>query len=129
VQVLYDADCGLCRVSAALLLRWGRRGSLEALPIQGERATRLLAAAGMDEDERLASVHAVLPDGRVLSAGDAVTAVLGILPGAKPLARLSARTPTATARAYHAIADNRSRLGPLIPKRLKHWADRQLAGP
>ena len=107
--VLYDRDCGFCNWSLKRVLSWDRRGRLRPVAIQSDEGERLLA--GMDEDERLASWHLVRPDGRVVSAGAAAPELLELLPGGGPLARLTARFPRATARAYRFVADNRSFFG------------------
>ena len=62
VIVLYDRDCGWCRWSIAKLLAADRRLLLLPEPIQSEAGAFLLA--GVDPAERLASGHAVTPDGR-----------------------------------------------------------------
>jgi predicted DCC family thiol-disulfide oxidoreductase YuxK len=122
VLILYDADCGMCRVVMAGLLRC--ETDFEAVALQSERAKRLLAH--MSEEERMASFHVVLADGEVRSAGAALTEVLDALPGARPLAGLSRRTPGATSRFYRLVAGNRTRIGPLIPDRIRRWAQREL---
>jgi len=124
MQILYDADCGLCRVSVALLLRWDRHRSFEAVALQSDRAAALLA--DMDEAERMASFHAVVADGSVLSGSDAVPAVLSALPGAGVLEHASRRLPRVTALTYGAVVAQRSRIGPLIPDRVRQWAEREL---
>jgi predicted DCC family thiol-disulfide oxidoreductase YuxK len=68
VAVLYDPDCGFCRVSLALLLRWDTRRRLRPVALGSEEADALLD--GMPEDERMASWHLV-EAGRVHSAGAA----------------------------------------------------------
>jgi len=125
VLILYDADCGMCRVTMAGLLRWGRQRAFEPVALQSERARRLLAH--MTEEERMASFHVVMPDGELLSAGAALTEILDTLPGAGVLAGASRRLPGATARAYGLVAGNRTRIGPLIPDRIRRWAQRELA--
>ena len=52
--VLYDPDCGFCRVSLALLLRWDTRRRLRPVALGTEEADALLD--GMSEDERMALV-------------------------------------------------------------------------
>jgi predicted DCC family thiol-disulfide oxidoreductase YuxK len=129
--VLYDPDCGFCRVSLALLLRWDRHGRLRPVPLGSEEADALLA--GMPEEQRMASWHLVEPGGAeragaVHSAGAAFPPVLELLPGGRPLARLSARFPRASERAYRLVADHRSLLGRALPHGTRRWADRVLSG-
>jgi predicted DCC family thiol-disulfide oxidoreductase YuxK len=124
MDVLYDSDCGLCRVSIAVLLRWDRRRSLEPVALQSERADRLLA--GIDYAERNASFHVVLAGGRILSGGAAAPALLAALPGGRAFAAITRHAPNTTDRLYRAVADNRARIGPLIPPRMRAWASREL---
>lgn len=112
--ILYDSDCGLCRWTLGIVLAWDRRRRLEPVALQGEKAERLLA--GMDPDERMASWHLVTADGEVRSAGGAVPDLLDLLPGGHPLAAAFRRFPRATERLYFAVADNRGRLGRLLPR-------------
>ena len=122
--VLYDGDCGLCRVCIALLLRWDRRGRLEPVALQSRRADRLLA--GMEEATRMGSAHLVLADGRVLSGAAAALELLDALPGGRALGAVTRRMPRLTDRLYRAVAGNRTRLGPLIPPRVRVWAGGEL---
>jgi predicted DCC family thiol-disulfide oxidoreductase YuxK len=121
--VLYDGDCGLCRVCVAVLLRWDRRHRLEAVALQSERAASLLAH--MDDATRMASAHVVLGDGRVLSGGAAAPEVLEALPGGRLLAAIARRMPRTTDRLYRAVAGNRTRIGQLIPPRIRNWGGRE----
>ena len=125
VIVLYDRDCGWCRWSVAKVLALDRRGCLLPEPIQGELGALLLE--GMPEAQRLASAHAVTPDGRVFSGGDAAAPIAAVLPaGAAPAALL--RTFDAGARAvYRLIAGNRARLGRLVTPAMRERADVRIA--
>src|ERR671914_515493 len=78
--LLYDADCGFCRVCVALVLAWDRRRRLRPVALQSEEAEGLLAQ--MPEEERMASWHLARPDGEVQSAGAAFPPLLRELPGA-----------------------------------------------
>ena len=141
VPIMYDPDCGFCRVSLALLLRWDRHGRLRPVPLGSEEADAFLA--GMPEEQRMASWHlvepgtgaapppgtgAASPPGTVHSAGAAFPPVFALLPGGRPLARLSARFPRASERAYRLVADHRSLLGRALPSATRRWADRVLSG-
>jgi predicted DCC family thiol-disulfide oxidoreductase YuxK len=110
--LLYDADCGFCRWSAAKVLRWDRGGRLRPVALQDAEADRLLGH--LTEEERMASWHLVTPDGRIVSAGAAAAPLLRLLPGGRSLAALAAALPGATERAYRLVADNRGRVGPLV---------------
>ncbi len=123
--VLYDPDCGLCRVSLAALLRWDRHGRLRPVALGSEEADALLR--GMPEDQRMASWHLV-EGGAVHSAGAAFPPVFARLPGGRPLARLTERFPRASERAYRWVADHRSLLGRCLPAAARRWADRVISG-
>jgi predicted DCC family thiol-disulfide oxidoreductase YuxK len=124
--VLYDPDCGLCRVCVATILAWDRQGELRPVPLGGEEAAELLPA--LSPEERMASWHLVSPGGTVWSGGAAFAPLLRLLPGGRPLAALSARLPRGSERAYRLVADNRSTLGRLLPGFTRDWAERRLQG-
>jgi predicted DCC family thiol-disulfide oxidoreductase YuxK len=130
VPVLYDPDCGFCRVCVAVLLRWDRRGRLRPVALGTEEADRLLGQ--MPADEQMASWHLVERSGGtapgVRSAGAAFSPLFRLLPGAGPLARLTERFPTAAERAYRFVADRRSSFGRLAPGPVRRWADRVISG-
>jgi predicted DCC family thiol-disulfide oxidoreductase YuxK len=125
VPVLYDPDCGFCRVSLALLLRWDTRGRLDPVALGTEEADALLD--GMPEDERMASWHLV-EGGAVSSGGAAFPPVFALLPGGRPLARATERFPGASDRLYRWVADHRSLLGRPLPGSARLWADRVISG-
>jgi predicted DCC family thiol-disulfide oxidoreductase YuxK len=125
MPLLYDADCGFCRFSVALVLTWDRSRRLRPVAIQSEEGQRLLAA--LPPPDRLASAHVVEADGSVRSGGSVAGPVLRRMPGGGPLARLANRTPRMTERGYRLVADHRSVLGRLIPRRGRRWAERQIA--
>lgn len=125
MTVLYDSDCGFCRVMLALFLTWDRAGCLEPVPIQSRRGARLLS--GMDSTERLRSWHLVDGDGVVRSGGAGIPVILDVLPGASLVARGSARFPGWTARAYDWVATHRVLLGRPLGRRPRAWADRVVA--
>jgi predicted DCC family thiol-disulfide oxidoreductase YuxK len=125
VPVLYDPDCGFCRVTLAVLLRWDTRGRLRPVALGGEEANALLD--GMTEEERMASWHLV--DGEAVhSGGAAFPPVFARLPGGAPLARVTERFPRASDRLYRWVADHRSLLGRPLPGRARRWADRVISG-
>ncbi len=110
VPLLYDPDCGFCRVCVAVLLKWDRGSRLEPVP-----------------GEDLDSWQLVESDGKVLSAGAAFPALFRLLPGGAPLAVLSERFPGASERGYRWVADRRSAFGKPIPDQVKRWADRVIS--
>jgi len=143
--VLYDPDCGFCRVCVAVLLRWDRQGRLRPVALGTEEADALLR--GMPEEERMASWHLVLPgwqrnvaenatnlchpavpERSVHSAGAAFPELFRLLPGGRPLAALTARFPRASERGYRWAADRRSLLGRALPAAARRWADRVISG-
>jgi predicted DCC family thiol-disulfide oxidoreductase YuxK len=119
--LLYDADCGFCRVCVALVLAWDRRRRLRPVALQSEEAEALLAH--MPEDERMASWHLARPDGDLRSAGAAFPPLLRELPAAAPLGALAERFPGGAERAYALVARNRSSLGRALPDSARRWAD------
>jgi predicted DCC family thiol-disulfide oxidoreductase YuxK len=125
VPILYDPDCGFCRVSLAVLLRWDTRGRLRPVALGTEEVDALLR--GMPEDERMASWHLV-ESAAVHSAGAAFPPVFALLPGGRPLARLIARFPRASERGYRWVANHRSLLGRALPAASRRWADRVISG-
>jgi len=122
--ILYDPDCGFCRVSLAALLSWDRHGRLRPVALGSEEADSLLA--GMPEEDRMASWHLVEPGG-VRSAGAAFEPAFARLPGGRPLARLCARFPGVCERGYRLVADHRSLFGRLLPAAARRWADRVIS--
>jgi predicted DCC family thiol-disulfide oxidoreductase YuxK len=134
--VIYDADCGFCKVCLAVLLVWdgvraGRGSSghgtdaLRPLPLGTAEADRLLAA--LTVDQRNASWHLIDDDGRRNSAGAALAPALTLLPGGRIPAALVSRMPHITERAYRWVADHRRLLGRFVPQTARRWADRVIA--
>lgn len=134
--VIYDADCGFCKFSLALLLSWdhprkgrgGREpaaGALRPLPLGTAEADRLLA--DLTPEQRNASWHLVDDSGRRNSAGAALAPALTLLPGGHWAAAIVARMPHLTERGYRWVVDHRGFLGRFVPARARHWADRVIA--
>lgn len=119
--ILYDRDCGFCRVSCALVLALDHRRRLRPVAIQDPEGRRLLAP--VPEERRLDSWHLVTGDGAVHSAGAAFVPLMSLL-GAGPLTRLLERFPSVTERGYRFVAGRRTPLGRRIPAGLKRRADR-----
>jgi predicted DCC family thiol-disulfide oxidoreductase YuxK len=120
--VLYDADCGFCRWAMAWALRRDRGHRLIAAAIQSPLGVELLG--DLTPDRRLATAHAVGPDGRLRSGGDAVAAVLVSLDGTRLLGRLARSVPGITGYLYDAVASRRTAFGHLVGERARRRADR-----
>jgi predicted DCC family thiol-disulfide oxidoreductase YuxK len=123
--VIYDADCGFCKFSLALLLSWDRRCVLGILALGSPEADRLLA--DLTPEQRNSSWHLVDDSGRRNSAGAALAPALALLPGGRLPAALVARVPHVIERGYRWVVDHRSFLGRFVPARARHWADRVIA--
>jgi predicted DCC family thiol-disulfide oxidoreductase YuxK len=126
--VIYDADCGFCKFSLALLLAWDRRGTARALrplPLGTAEADRLLA--DLTPEQRNSSWHLVDESGRRNSAGAALAPALALLSGGRLPAALVARMPHLTERGYRRVVDHRGFLGRFVPARPRRWADRVIA--
>ena len=110
--ILYDAECGFCKWSLDLVLRWDRRGRLRPVALQDAEADRLLGE--MDPATKMASWHLVTPDGTVHSAGRAVEPLMRLLPGGRPFAAAARAMPGLTDRGYAFVAAHRTPLGKLV---------------
>src|ERR1700759_2495396 len=100
--VIYDADCGFCKFSLALLLSWdrpreggGRREpgapALRPVPLGTSEADRLLS--DLTPEARNSPCHLVDKSVRRNSAGAARAPALALLPGGRRPAALVARMP------------------------------------
>jgi len=123
--VLYDADCGFCRATLAALLRLDRAGRLLPEAIQSRAGQRLLTA--VPPDERLASAHVVLADGKRYSGGDVVAPLVRLLPGGAPVAPLARALAVPSRLGYRWVARNRTALSRLVPKGMKDRAAQHIA--
>jgi predicted DCC family thiol-disulfide oxidoreductase YuxK len=112
--ILYDADCGVCKVILARVLELDRAGRYRPLALQDPRAAELLP--GLGEEERMGSFHIVDADGTVHSAGDGLAELVPLLDRAPGLAR----------RLYWLVAGNRGALGKLMPAAAKRQAQRRI---
>jgi predicted DCC family thiol-disulfide oxidoreductase YuxK len=124
--VLYDADCGFCRWTLSVLLRWDREARLEPVALQRAEAADLLN--DLTPAERMASWHLISPRGERCSGGDALSPLLRALPGGRLPAGLFARFPGLSARGYRWVADHRSGLSGWVPPSAKERARRRLQG-
>lgn len=109
--VLYDADCGFCKLTTRGVLNLDRDERLRPVSIQSEEGQRLLVE--VPEDLRLETAHLVTPGGTVLSGGAAAETLARLLPGGTIPARLFRRYPDGTDRVYRWVARNRSTFGRL----------------
>jgi predicted DCC family thiol-disulfide oxidoreductase YuxK len=118
--VLYDADCGFCKWTLSVLLRWDRAARVDPVALQRPEAADLLT--GLTPAERMASWHLISPSGERLSGGDALSPLLLALPGGRLPAAVFARFPRLTARGYRWVAEHRSRLSGWVPPSAKQRA-------
>ena len=134
--ILYDPDCGFCRVCVALVLAWDRAGRLVPVPLGGDEANDLLR--GMPEAEQVASWHLLEPrwlpnraendtfsnHPEIRSGGAAFSVLFRLLPGGKPFALVAERFPSAADKAYRWVADRRGAFGRVVPQPVRRWANR-----
>ena len=113
--VFYDGECGFCRRSLSVLLRWDRRGRLRPVALQEPAADGPLA--DLPPGQRMESWHLIAPDGRRWSGGGALPPLLRLLPGGRIPAAVFARFPRLTDRGYRWVADHRSQLSRLLGNR------------
>ncbi|HEY2201228.1 MAG TPA: DUF393 domain-containing protein [Solirubrobacteraceae bacterium] len=123
--VLYDGECGFCKVMLAVLLRWDRAHRLDPVPIQSARGEELLA--GMAEQDRLTSWHLTGAEGTRYSGGAGIPVIFAALPFGSPLALLASRFERATSRAYDWVAAHRVLLGRPLKAQPRAWAARVIA--
>jgi len=109
--ILYDSDCGFCKLSVHAILRLDRDQRLRAVSIQSEEGQRLLTEVPVDQ--RLLSAHLVTPGGTVLSGGAAGETLARLLPGGQLTGRALARFPGATDWTYRWVSRNRGFFGRL----------------
>ncbi len=123
--VLYDGECGFCKVSLAVLLSWDRAHRLDPVSIQSARGDELLA--GMAQQDRLASWHLIDAEGTLYSGGAGIGVIFGALPFSSPAARVASQFERATSRAYEWVAAHRVLLGRPLRARERAWASRVIA--
>lgn len=107
--LLFDRDCRICAAFARTVRLLDVRGALTIRPIQ-ESAGML---GGLPADEWLAAAHAVGPDGRVTSGGEALPAIVAALvagPRFEGRIRGSRASMAALRCAYGVMAEVRGRL-------------------
>lgn len=106
------------------MLGWDRDKRLRPVALGSSEAAAILD--GMSENERFGSWHLSGPAG-VQSGGAAFPALFDVVPGGRPLAVLTRLAPGLSERGYRLVADNRSRLSPLLPAQLPRRADALIA--
>lgn len=107
--LLYDGDCGFCRLAVKAVMRLDDDQRLRVVAIQSEEGQRLLTE--VPPERRLDSVHLVTPGGTVLSGPDAAVPLSRLLRGGHVPSRAMRRFPDQTARAYDFISRHRGTLG------------------
>jgi predicted DCC family thiol-disulfide oxidoreductase YuxK len=111
LTVLYDADCGVCRVTAAALMRldWWRR--LDLVPLQS-----FVAEPGPASAELLEALHVRDGAGRWARGGAAALRIASVIPVLMPLA-IAGRLPGMAGvaeRAYRFVAGRRHVISRLL---------------
>jgi predicted DCC family thiol-disulfide oxidoreductase YuxK len=124
--LLYDVDCGFCKWTLSVLLRWDRQARLEPVALQRPEAADLLKE--LLPAERMASWHLISPCGERRSGGDALSPLLRVLPGGRLPADVLARFPRLTARGYRWVAEHRSGLSGWVPPSAKERAGQRVRG-
>ncbi|MFN8151244.1 MAG: DCC1-like thiol-disulfide oxidoreductase family protein [Solirubrobacterales bacterium] len=109
--LLYDDDCGFCKLCVRGMLRLDRDERLLPVSIQSEEGQRLLTE--VPEADRLASMHLVTPGGVVLSGGAALPLISKLLPGGTVPSRAMRRFQPQTDATYRWVAGHRSLFGRL----------------
>lgn len=108
--VFYDGNCGFCRWSVSLALRFDARARLQPIPLQ---TPGVLEAQGIARADAEKALHVLTPEGQVVCAGWALWAIVRELPWWRSL-RLLWRVPGFALLAnwgYYRVANNRDRLG------------------
>jgi predicted DCC family thiol-disulfide oxidoreductase YuxK len=123
--VLYDGDCGFCKITLAMLLTWDRAKRLDPVSIQSPRGEGLLC--DIPSQDRLKSWHLIDGAGIVRSGGAGIPVIFAALPWGALIARVASRFPRTTSRAYEWVAAHRVLLGRLLKARPRAWATRVIA--
>jgi predicted DCC family thiol-disulfide oxidoreductase YuxK len=109
--LLYDGDCGFCRLAAKIAMRLDDDHRLRPVAIQSEEGQRLLTE--VPEGLRLESFHVVTPGGHVVSGPDAAPLLTRLLRGGHGPSRAMRRFPRQTAATYGFVSRHRGTLGRL----------------
>jgi len=123
--VLYDGDCGFCRVMLAMLLTLDRAGRLGPVSIQSARGEELLI--DMPSHDRLKSWHLIDAEGTLYSGGAGISIVFNALSRGTLIARVARQFPKTTSSAYEWVASHRVLLGRPFKARSRAWAARVIA--
>ena len=107
--LLYDGECGLCRLAVKGAMRLDEDDRLRAVSIQSEEGQRLLME--VPAERRLDTMHMVTPGGHVLSGADAAAPLSRLLKGGHVPSRAMRRFPEQTAKAYAFVSRHRRALG------------------
>jgi predicted DCC family thiol-disulfide oxidoreductase YuxK len=124
--VLYDGDCGFCKLTLSGVLRWDRAARLRPIALQRPEAGDLLA--DLSPEERMRSWHLISPSGTRHSAGEALPPLLRLLPGGALPAKGFARAQGPTNRGYRWVAEHRSQLSRWVPSSAKRRASEYVKG-
>jgi predicted DCC family thiol-disulfide oxidoreductase YuxK len=108
-SLLYDGECGFCRLSVKAVMRLDEHDRLRAVAIQSEEGRRLLTE--VPAERRLDTMHLVTPGGHVLSGADAAAPLARLLKGGHVPSRAMRRFPDRTAKAYAFVSRHRGKLG------------------
>ena len=109
--LLYDDDCGFCKLCVRTMLRLDDGERLNPVAIQSDEGKRLLTE--VPEELHLESFHLVTPGGKVLSAGEAAPPLAKLLRGGSIPSRAFKKYPKQTDSVYRWVAGNRSIWGRL----------------
>lgn len=109
--LLYDDDCGFCKLCVRAMLRLDDDERLKPVAIQSDEGKRLLTE--VPKDQHLDSFHLVTPGGTVLSAGDAAAPLAKLLRGGSVPSRAFRKYPKQTEATYRWVARNRTTFGRL----------------
>ena len=109
--LLYDGDCGFCRLAVKATLRLDDDRRLRPVAIASEEGQRLLTEVA--PERRLDAFHLVTPGGIVLTGPDAAAPLARLLRGGHVPSRAMRRFPDATAGLYGFVSRHRGTLGRL----------------
>lgn len=101
--LIFDGSCGFCRRWVDRVRRWDRRGAVQYLPMQDERAPQV---SGRPRDALQQAAHFVRGDGAVFAGAAAARELFRVLPGGKAAAALLGLPGVAplAARVYRWVA-------------------------
>ena len=109
LTILYDEGCGFCTAIAGRLAKRDGVAAAEFASPTGD-----IALEGLSRNERYASFHVVDSSGRLSSAGEALAALLAVLPAGRATSRVARAFPRVTEALYRQTARRRDLLGRLF---------------